>query len=80
MTRVKIGDRSCLITGFIVIALFLLSLFPRLADLDVFITPDELKWTCRSINFRAGLTQGDFARTYQTGHPGVITMWIGTLS
>jgi len=80
MARTKIGDRPYLITGFIVVALFLVSLFPRLANLDVFLTPDELKWTCRSINFRAGLTQGDFARTYQTGHPGVITMWIGTLA
>ncbi len=64
----------------IVLAIFVLALFPRILDLDVFITPDELKWTCRSINFRAGLTQGDFARAYQTGHPGVITMWLGTLS
>lgn len=64
----------------IVLAIFVLALLPRILDLDVFITPDELKWTCRSINFREGLAQGDFARTYQTGHPGVITMWIGTLA
>lgn len=63
----------------IVLGIFVLALLPRILDLNVFITPDEAKWTCRSINFRAGLTQGDFAQTYQTGHPGVITMWIGTL-
>ena len=29
------------------------------------------------MNFRAALAQRDFAQTYQVGHPGVITMWLG---
>jgi hypothetical protein len=75
--RLKIGDHRDLIRNLIVVPLFLLSLFVRLEALDVFITPDELKWTCRSINFYRALQQGDFAQTFQKGHPGVITMWIG---
>jgi 4-amino-4-deoxy-L-arabinose transferase-like glycosyltransferase len=63
----------------IVLAILVIALLPRILNLDIFITPDELKWVCRSINFQAGLSQGDFSRTYQTGHPGVITMWLGTL-
>ena len=59
-------------------ALFVgLSLFVRLRDLDVFLTPDELKWVCRSINFHRGILTGELAQTLQTGHPGVITMWLG---
>jgi 4-amino-4-deoxy-L-arabinose transferase-like glycosyltransferase len=53
------------------------SLAVRLQALDVFITPDELKWVCRSINFHRGLRTGDLHQTLQTGHPGVVTMWLG---
>ncbi|MEN6479260.1 MAG: glycosyltransferase family 39 protein [Anaerolineales bacterium] len=49
----------------------------RLPKLDVFITPDELKWVCRSINLHRGIHSGNLAQTRQTGHPGVITMWLG---
>ncbi|MBC7316204.1 MAG: hypothetical protein H5T70_07280, partial [Chloroflexi bacterium] len=54
-----------------------LALAVRLPRLDAFITPDEMKWVCRSINFYRGLRAGDLAQTFQTGHPGVITMWLG---
>jgi 4-amino-4-deoxy-L-arabinose transferase-like glycosyltransferase len=50
----------------------------RLRALDVFITPDELKWVCRSINFYRGLQSGHLDQTLQKGHPGVVTMWLGT--
>ncbi|MBC7236007.1 MAG: glycosyltransferase family 39 protein [Chloroflexi bacterium] len=49
----------------------------RLPATNVFITPDEMKWACRSVNFHRGLATGDLASTYQMGHPGVLTMWIG---
>jgi len=49
----------------------------RWQALDAFITPDELKWVCRGINFHRGLRTGQWAQTLQTGHPGVITMWLG---
>ena len=54
-----------------------LSLAVRLPALDRFVTPDELKWVCRSVNYYRGLQRGEFAQTLQTGHPGVITMWLG---
>jgi len=66
--------------GLLVSLILALSLAVRLQGLDVFLTADELKWTCRSINFRTALARGDLAGTFQVGHPGVITMWAGTLS
>lgn len=58
---------------------FFLALLPRARDLDVILTPDETRWICRSTNFYAGLATGELARTYQKEHPGVITMWLGSL-
>jgi 4-amino-4-deoxy-L-arabinose transferase-like glycosyltransferase len=60
------------------LATFVLALVPRLVQLDSFITTDEPLWVCRSINFRNALLAGDWADTFQVGHPGVITMWIGS--
>jgi len=62
------------------ILIFSTSLLLRLASLDVFISGDETKWTCRSINFHAALVRGDLAETCQVEHPGVITMWLGTMA
>lgn len=61
----------------VLVALTGLALAVRLPRLDAFITPDEMKWVCRSANFYRGLAGGDLAQTFQTGHPGVITMWLG---
>jgi 4-amino-4-deoxy-L-arabinose transferase-like glycosyltransferase len=61
------------------LAIFLLALLPRLGALDRYVTPDELRWVDRSIRFSSALSQGDFAATMQSGHPGVITMWLGSL-
>ena len=64
-------------TALALAALFVgLSSFIRLRDLDVFVTPDEMKWVCRSINFYRGILTGELEDTLQTGHPGVITMWL----
>lgn len=54
-----------------------MALVIRLRELDVFITPDEMKWVCRSINFYRGLYAGHLDQTLQKGHPGVVTMWLG---
>jgi hypothetical protein len=54
-----------------------LSLWLRLADLDVYLTADEGSWKERSSAFRQALRSGDYALTYQSEHPGVITMWVG---
>lgn len=32
------------------IAVFLVALAPRVSDLSVFLTPDELRWTCRLLS------------------------------
>lgn len=56
-----------------------LSLGLRLAGLDRFIVCDEVRWTCRSINFQQALFRGDWKNTYRTGHPGVVTTWLGSL-
>jgi len=54
----------------------LLALWPRWVGLDGFVTADELRWTCRALNFRAALATGEWADTLQTGHPGVTPMWL----
>ena len=53
------------------------ALVVRVRALDAFISPDEFRWVCRSINFHHGLRTGDLTKTLQTGHPGVLTMWVG---
>lgn len=52
----------------------------RLAELDRHLVADELRWVCRSISFHEALADGRWADTFQVGHPGVITMWLGTLA
>jgi 4-amino-4-deoxy-L-arabinose transferase-like glycosyltransferase len=59
------------------LAVLLLALGPRLVGLDVFVTTDEIFWAGRTGNFASALERGDFAATFQTGHPGVTTMWLG---
>jgi hypothetical protein len=74
--------------------LFLLALIPLLADLGRFLTADEFLWVDRSRNFLAGLLNPAYqcttvvekwqfaeglACTLRTGHPGVTTMWTGSL-
>ncbi|MFN8423144.1 MAG: phospholipid carrier-dependent glycosyltransferase [Anaerolineae bacterium] len=60
-------------------AVFLLALGPRLWRIDAHLTPDELRWVCRTVGFHTGLATGDLGLTLQTGHPGVVTMWLGGL-
>jgi 4-amino-4-deoxy-L-arabinose transferase-like glycosyltransferase len=61
-------------------AVFVLSVTPRLLARDQFITSDEDQWMSRSGGFAYALTTGELRRTYQNGHPGVTTMWLGVLS
>jgi hypothetical protein len=63
----------------VALGLFLLALGPRAFGLSVFITPDERRWIERSVQFFSALSVGDFADTFQTGHPGVTTKWTGTV-
>lgn len=61
------------------VAVFLLALLPRLGALNRYITPDELRWVDRSLHFADALSRGDLASTIQSGHPGITTMWLGSL-
>jgi len=57
----------------------LLALPPRLLDTDRFVTTDELFWLGRSAAFARAVQTGHFAETFQSGHPGVTTMWTAWL-
>jgi hypothetical protein len=61
-------------------AIFLLALLPRMLNLGLFPTSDEDSWMRRTGGFTFGLVNNQLGRTYQNGHPGVTTMWIGLLS
>ncbi len=63
----------------VVILALAASLGLRVVGLDAFIVDDEVRWTCRSIGFRDALAHGDWASTFRTGHPGVVTTWLGTI-
>jgi hypothetical protein len=55
--------------------LFLIALYPRAINLSGYLTTDEGNWMGRTALFTRGLLYGDPAATYQSGHPGVMTMW-----
>ncbi len=63
----------------VALGLFLLALGPRAFGLGVFITADERRWIERSVQFLSALSIGNFADTFQSGHPGVTTKWTGTV-
>ena len=62
------------------LALGTLAALPRLGDVLLPITTDESLWTQRTSRFATAVLDGDAAGTYQTGHPGVTTMWIAGLA
>jgi len=62
------------------VLLFLLALGPRLVAIGRYVTPDELVWVYRSVQFRQALLDGRWAGTLVAGHPGVTTTWLGALS
>ncbi len=74
------GPRQRTINLLLAAAFVLVALPIHFYAQNVFMTSDELKWTCRSIMFYRGLRSGNLAQTLQTGHPGVITMWLGVPS
>lgn len=62
------------------VALFLAALLPRLAAIGRYVTPDEVIWIYRSIQFRQALISGAWFDTLTAGHPGVTTTWLGSLA
>ncbi len=68
------------VVGLLVAAIALVALLPRTITLDDFVTYDEAyHWIGRTERFAEALRQHDWARTYQTGHPGVTAMYLGSL-
>ena len=63
----------------IAVGLFLIALLPRAFGLGIFITSDEPLWMTRSLLSLEALLAGNPADTLQTGHPGVTTMWTGSV-
>ena len=60
--------------------LLALALIPRLnAIWRGFITPDEPIWVFRAWRFLQALEAHRWPDTFQIGHPGVLTMWMGAL-
>ncbi len=53
---------------------------PRALGLNDFYTVDEAyHWPARARAFAEAIQAHEWARTNQTGHPGVTTMWLGSL-
>ncbi len=76
------------------IVIFLLALLPRMIGLGKFLTPDETLWIDNSKYFLSGILNRDFVCppdlemlgprrglecTLRRGHPGVVTMWTGSV-
>ncbi|WP_420644277.1 ArnT family glycosyltransferase [Candidatus Leptofilum sp.] len=66
-------------TMVLALLIFLAALLPRLLALGSYITPDELNWVHRSVLFHQALGQSEWEATLTTGHPGVLTTWLGAL-
>ena len=73
------AGRVTLLETVIVLIVLALSLGLRLVGLDAFVVNDEMRWTCRSIGFQEALARSDWASTFRTGHPGVVTTWLGAI-
>jgi 4-amino-4-deoxy-L-arabinose transferase-like glycosyltransferase len=61
------------------LSIFIIALSARSGALKQYIAPDEPSWVWRSIAFSRALADGAWANTAQMGHPGVTTMWLGSL-
>jgi hypothetical protein len=79
ISRAGAVSTSARMAGFAVVV-FVLALAARSIALGLFPTSDEDSWMRRTGGFTFGLVNGQLGRTYQNGHPGVTTMWVGMLS
>ena len=61
------------------LVLFGLALAPRWLSRDSYVTADEDNWMRRAGGFAWGVANGRLGRTYQNGHPGVLTMELAIL-
>ncbi|MFN8521708.1 MAG: glycosyltransferase family 39 protein [Chloroflexota bacterium] len=61
------------------VLLFILAWIPRIINVGGYLTTDEGNWMGRTALFATALTDGDPRGTYQSGHPGVMTMWLSLI-
>lgn len=64
-------------TMLLALLVFLVALLPRAIQGNIVTVDEAFHWFDRSTTFLAALRAGDWANTYQIGHPGVTTMWLG---
>ncbi len=71
--------RHSLLLGYV--AVFLVAFIARTGALNHFVTPDELAWVDRSIDFSSDIARSRWTATLTlgVGHPGITTMWLGSL-
>ena len=75
MPRLKETRLAILLLG-----LVLLTFLPRVLSLDRHWASDETLWMRRSRAFSVAMQSGKFSETAQAHHPGVTTMWLGSLA
>jgi hypothetical protein len=82
-TAIAISEKSAVSQRFalalMAVLVFVAALVPRMAGRDTYVTLDEDNWLKRTAGFTYALWSGELRRTYQNGHPGVTTMWVGML-
>jgi 4-amino-4-deoxy-L-arabinose transferase-like glycosyltransferase len=62
------------------LAIGIVALLPQVLNLHGFATVDEVNfWVKRSERFLSMLRTGDFGATVVSDHPGVTTVWLGTI-
>jgi 4-amino-4-deoxy-L-arabinose transferase-like glycosyltransferase len=77
-TQAKIAARGQALA--IALLLVALAAWPRLTDLGMLVTVDEVNfWYHRTNAYDQALRTGTFADTHQSGHPGATTMLLGTI-
>lgn len=75
MTRVK-----KILLPILLLGLVLLTFLPRVWSLHRHWASDENLWMDRSHAFSVAMQNGNFSETFQAYHPGVTTMWLGSLA
>ncbi len=73
--RPRVGVGRFIVIFGLAVVLFALAYIPRTMILGAYLTTDEGNWMGRTALFTQGLLNGDPYGTYQSGHPGVTTMW-----
>jgi hypothetical protein len=65
---------------YLAILVGLLALLPRCLSLNDFFTVDEsFHWVWRVMHFSDAMEKGNWAGTNLTGHPGLTTLWLGSV-